>query len=340
MKVPFRKHVAIAIDGGGIKGTMIARALLELEEHLGAPIHQRIGLAVGTSTGSIISAALGARMTAESMYALYRQLGPVIFRKTLRSTLWPLFRYRYPHDHLRAALAEQIGAGARMGDFWTGEAHSALDIIITAYDMATRRTRFIKPYKRENDYDRFPVVDAVLASCSVPTYFPTVNGLVDGGVGAYANPCFVAAYEITHLLALDPAQWPAEYLPLPVGWEPWDPRETTLISLGTGYHHHGMTADEADRLYAWQWAEVVVGIFMQESNRQQLYQVAKLFPDLDFRRFDVALKWDIAMDDASEAALVELERAGAELAGDIIANRTVWEKFDLPKPPPPSGADV
>jgi len=31
---PFRKHVAIAVDGGGIKGVIVTRALAILEEHL------------------------------------------------------------------------------------------------------------------------------------------------------------------------------------------------------------------------------------------------------------------------------------------------------------------
>ena len=51
---PFREHVAIAIDGGGIKGAMVTRALSILEDHLGKPSHDIFRLAAGTSTGSII----------------------------------------------------------------------------------------------------------------------------------------------------------------------------------------------------------------------------------------------------------------------------------------------
>ena len=32
---PFRQHVAIAVDGGGIKGVIVTRALAILEEHAG-----------------------------------------------------------------------------------------------------------------------------------------------------------------------------------------------------------------------------------------------------------------------------------------------------------------
>ena len=36
---PFRKNVAIAIDGGGIRGVIVTKALSILEQHLGKPVH-------------------------------------------------------------------------------------------------------------------------------------------------------------------------------------------------------------------------------------------------------------------------------------------------------------
>ena len=56
---PFRKHVAIAVDGGGIKGVIVTRALAILEDYLGQSSHEIFRLAAGTSTGSIISAGTG-----------------------------------------------------------------------------------------------------------------------------------------------------------------------------------------------------------------------------------------------------------------------------------------
>jgi patatin-like phospholipase/acyl hydrolase len=56
---PFRKHVAIAIDGDGIKGVIVTRALAILEERLGQSSHEISRLAAGTSTGFIISAGIG-----------------------------------------------------------------------------------------------------------------------------------------------------------------------------------------------------------------------------------------------------------------------------------------
>ena len=97
---PFRKHTAIAIDGGGIRGIIPAVALSMLEDKLGKPVYEIFELAAGTSTGSIISAGIGAGLTAKKMAELYRDLGDSIFPHTLRRFLWPLTRYRYAAEPL------------------------------------------------------------------------------------------------------------------------------------------------------------------------------------------------------------------------------------------------
>ena len=143
---PFRKNVAIAIDGGGIRGVMVTRALAILEDHLGQPARQIFRLTAGTSTGSIISAGIAAGLTGSQMHQLYVQLGDTIFRKTLRSQLWLITKYRYPHEPLEAALKQHVG-DKKMGDFWS--ANPPTDVVITAFDLVDNRTRFIKPWKPE-----------------------------------------------------------------------------------------------------------------------------------------------------------------------------------------------
>ncbi|MBE9508159.1 MAG: patatin-like phospholipase family protein, partial [Chloroflexi bacterium] len=117
---PFRNHVAIAVDGGGIRGVIVARALAILEEHLGQSSHELFRLAAGTSTGSIISACVGAGLNGTEMHRLYCELGETVFRQTFRARLWPLTRYRYPHGPLEAALKQLIGE-MTMGDFWSAD---------------------------------------------------------------------------------------------------------------------------------------------------------------------------------------------------------------------------
>lgn len=294
---PFRPRVALAVDGGGIRGVIVARALAVLEEELGRPCHQIFRLTAGTSTGSILSAGIAAGLTGAEMHRLYCQLGPRIFRRTWRSYVWPLSRYRYSHATLLAALQEHFG-DRRMGDFWSADPRT--DVVITAFDLVENRTRFIKPWKEE--YASWPIVRAVLASCSIPTVFPPVEGrYVDGGVGSYANPCYLAAYEARFCLG-----WPAE--------------ETTLISLGTGRCPHTVRPGEADRYFPWDWIGPVLGAFLQSADDQQVHLVCTFFEQLDFRRFQVDLREGIGADDYHR--IPELTAYGEELGRKILNDET------------------
>ncbi len=294
---PFRKHCAIAIDGGGIRGAMVAKALAVVEEALGEPLGQVCRLTAGTSTGSIIAAAIAVQMPAAQVHELYVQLGGVIFRKTWRSWLWPLTRYRYSNRPFIEALRTYLG-DRTMGEFW--KADPPMDVVITMHDLVENRTRFVKPWKEE--YARFPVWKAVLASSSVPTYFPVVDGrYVDGGVGSYANPCYIAAYEAAFCLD-------------------WDPAETTLISIGTGRAPGGLKPGEASRFFAWQWIAPILDAFIGDASDQQVRLVQQFFPELDFRRFQIDLETSIPMDDP--AALPELTRLGERLGQMILNDET------------------
>ncbi len=291
---PFRKHVALSVDGGGIKGVMVTKALSMLEEHLGRSVHEIFRLAAGTSTGSIISAGLAAGLSAAEMHELYLELGAEIFERSWRTLLFPLTRYRYPHAPLESALRAHIGELV-MGDFWKADPRT--DVVITVFDLVANKTRFIKPWKPE--YAGWPVTQAVLASSSVPTYFPVVEGrYVDGGVGSYANPSYLAAYEIKFCLG-------------------WDLAETTLLSLGTGRSISGLEPERARSLWPWQWLGPVLGAFLHSADDQQVHLVDTFFEELDFRRFQVNLREPIEMDDPGKIPL--LVEYGEEL-GHMILN--------------------
>ncbi len=291
---PFRKNVAIAIDGGGIRGIIVAQALAALEEYLGKSVNDVFRLAVGTSTGSILSAGIAAGISAAKMTQLYLALGKTIFPTTLRSILFPLTRYRYSDKPLIKGLESSFGE-LKMGSFW--QADSRTDLVITAYDLQENRTRFIKPWKDE--YKEWPVVKAVQASCTVPTYFPILdNRYIDGGVGSYGNPCYIAAYEASECLK-------------------WNPANTTLISIGTGRSPYVYSADSAKRFMAWDWIGNVLNVFSQSAYDQQVHLVETYFKDLDFRRFQINLREPIEMDDVGK--MDEMIAYGTRL-GRMILN--------------------
>ena len=294
---PLRKNVAIAIDGGGIRGIIVAKALSMLEDYLGVTSHDIFRLCAGTSTGSILSSGIATGLTGADMFDLYKSLGEKVIRKTWRSLLWPITRYRYTLDPLKDLLQQYVG-DLTMGDLWK-EAPKT-DLVITAFDLVENRTCFIKPWKAH--YSTWSIVKAVLSSCCVPTYFPVVEGrYVDGGVGSYANPCYLAAYELRFCLD-------------------WDPRETTLISLGTGRAPSGLAPGEANRIFTTQWITPLLGAFAQSADDQQVHLVNTFFKTVDFRRFQVDMRDNIEMDDVS--AIPELEVYG-EILGKKILNDEV-----------------
>jgi hypothetical protein len=124
---------------------------------------------------------------------------------------------------------------------------------------------------------------------------------VDGGVGAYANPCYIAAYEARFVLG-------------------WDPAETTLLSLGTGRLPPTIKPGDADRFWAWDWIEPTLGAFLQSADDQQVHLVQTFFEQLDFRRFQIDLREPIGMDDVSKVP--QLTAYGDELGQKIIENKT------------------
>ncbi|MBI9043553.1 MAG: patatin-like phospholipase family protein [Anaerolineaceae bacterium] len=288
----FKKNLAIAIDGGGIRGVVVTRALEVLEASLGEPLHRRCKLVAGTSTGSIIAAGIAAGLTAREMSQLYIKLGPLVFKKTLRSMLWPLTRYRYDNESLSSLLRSTLGDYS-MGQLWQRD---AMDVVITAFDLKENRSRFIKTWKKE--YQDWPLVKGVLASSSVPTVFPVVDGrYVDGGVGSYSNPCYLAAYEARYCLG-------------------WDLSETTLISLGTGRAPTSYSRSRFEQLWPWQWISPILGAFLHSAEDQQVHLTEIFFPKLDFRRYQVDMAQSISLDDIR--MIPRLLVYGEELGNKIL----------------------
>ncbi|HOA22598.1 MAG: patatin-like phospholipase family protein [Aggregatilineales bacterium] len=341
LEKPFRQNIALAVDGGGIRGVMVTRALMVLEEALGVRINDFVRLTAGTSTGAIIAAGIARGLNASAMHDLYVELGPQIFRKTWRNLpgLKYLLRYQYDSRPLEATLTKYLG------NITMGRLHAErpdFNMVITATDVYANTTRFIKLYKPR--YMGWRLRDAVMASSVVPTIFPVYQhryatpdmpppageewipeprAWVDGGIGSYSNPSYLAAYEIAFCLAD----------------QGWRLDNTTLISIGTGKPSpRGLwkrwTRDfrrNPRQLFGPEWVFPTIETFIQDANLQQLRLVRHFFVDavaeregsydaaLDFRRFNVELDDPIDMDDAK--AIPRLSELGEELGRMILADK-------------------
>lgn len=309
---PFRKHVAISIDGGGIRGVMVTKALEAVENALGKGLGEVFEMAAGTSSGSAIAAGIALNLSAAEMTRLYQTAAPKLFAKTLRYYLWPILNYRYPNDELKRELDRQTQKKT-MGDLWTRE--RKFDLVIIARDLHEARTRFIKSWKPE--YKDMPITTAVLASAAAPTFFPVIEGrFIDGGVGSFGNPSYLAAYEALFVLR-------------------WKPEETTLISLGTGKPpmKQGLPLHAPDNYRPLQWIPLLIDAFLSDANEQQARIVAKCFPGLDFRRFQIVTD-PIALDDVSKIdQLIQYgEKFGEMILGDQYERDLTQPAAKIPDP--------
>ena len=307
---PLRKNVAIAIDGGGVRGIIPAKALTMLEAEVGKSVHQIFRLCAGTSTGSMLAAGIASGADATSLLQLYLNMCPVLFRRSFWTMLWLVRGYRYSREPLVQQFGE-IVKGKTLGDLWNASPSTAL--VTTTYDLVSNRTRFIKSWSEE--YQSWSVLDAVLASSAAPTYFPVLDGrFTDGGIGSYDNPCFLAAYELTHILH-------------------WKHSETTLISLGTGRAPEHIKVGEPTRYSAIQWLPKVLETHSQDASDQQIILVKTMYPDLDFRRYQVDLKEPIAVDDyhKSPELLIYGEEMGNHLLKDQVDEAEMAPAPRVPK---------
>src|SRR5690349_15414460 len=83
------KHV-LSISGGGMRGIIPARILVEVERRTGQPIADSFDLLAGTSTGGILACLTASpdALSAERAMEFYYERGPRIFQRSLLRDLY------------------------------------------------------------------------------------------------------------------------------------------------------------------------------------------------------------------------------------------------------------
>ncbi|MBZ0179746.1 MAG: patatin-like phospholipase family protein [Melioribacteraceae bacterium] len=190
----------LAIDGGGIRGVFPAHILQCIEERLNVNLLETFDMIAGTSTGSIIAAGVAIGIPATNIVEMYKQHGERIFTrkkfflpwKKLKSMLQPMIESIYNSQNLYNLLSEVFE------EKLLGEIKKPL--LLPSTDIGNGLVHVLKSgYNKEFNRDnKVPIKDAVLASCSAPTYFDPHKVkeylLADGGLWAN-NPSLVAVIE-------------------------------------------------------------------------------------------------------------------------------------------------
>ncbi len=184
------KFRILSLDGGGIRGVVTAILLQRLTAQPGLSRWlDSVDLIAGTSTGGLIALGLAHGLSLDEIRSLYEKRGKTIFDDSWLDDLLNLgaiIGSEYDNKALTAELKRLFG-NTRLGGLRKHVLVTSFDLDNQSKDPTNRRW---KPKLFHNfagkSTDRAMLAYKVgLYTSAAPTYFPVVDGYVDGGV--YAN---------------------------------------------------------------------------------------------------------------------------------------------------------
>lgn len=297
----------LTIDGGGIAGLFAARLL----ERLGAEhpaLLRDVDLIAGTSTGGIIALCLAHGASPAELVSLYAEHGGEIFDDSWFDNIIDVgtaIGSDYDNKKLKKNLERVLGA-ARLRDL-------AKRVLIPSFDLdavdedgvRAWKPKFFHNYPGSDTDGAELAVDVALRTSAAPTYFPTYQGYIDGGVVAN-NPSVSAI-----ATALDPR----------AGKQKLD--DIVVLSVSTGFSPQFIKGDHD---WGWgQWARPLVGIMISGVMGVAHFQCKQILGDR-YRRVDCVLDRNIALDDAGDKAIRFLRESadGVDLAATRRWLETMW----------------
>ena len=288
--MPYR---VLALDGGGIRGVFTTTILARLEQAVPGFL-AKVDLYAGTSTGGIIALGLAAGLAPDDLTRLYLERGGEIFesRYGVLDHVAKLAWAEYDSRNLARILAETFaGRGETLGDL-------PRRVLIPTFDLDNRDRRGPDARRtwKPKFFHNFPgpggdadarIVDVALRTSAGPTYFPTHQGYVDGGVVAN-NPSMAALAQALH------PETGRQRL-----------EDVCLLSVGTGQRLRFIAGAEHD----WgivPWASHLVNLLIEGGMDTARYECQQLLGER-FCRVDAVLEEEVDLDAvAGAAALVEL----------------------------------
>lgn len=311
----------LSIDGGGMLGIMTTVYLAELERELGGDLRDHFDIIAGTSTGSILAAAVAMGLKADAIQELYWNRGSHIFKKSVLDFFGRTFtegvsRPEYNEENLGEELQRQFtdgGEEVRFGDL------KPL-VMITAYETHCRQAKVFK-----NDRDKYkdlPVWELVKASSSAPTYFAphplTIPGDVEPGVCSREDKCLVdggvfannpSACAVAEALRIN-NQRPEE--------ERFNTSDFVVASFGNGRHTRSLPYDSVKEWGKSEWIIPLISVMMDGDQDTATYIAKQIVGEQQFFRFDTRL--DRGMDDMDNATKTNLSQL-LSVARDYIRSR-------------------
>ncbi|MCC7493175.1 MAG: patatin-like phospholipase family protein [Fimbriimonadaceae bacterium] len=295
----------LSLDGGGLRGLLTGRLLAQLSDdpELAGWLDQ-VDLIAGTSTGGILALGLAAGQTPTQLADTYHREGPRIFRR----------HWLHNVDHLSSMATAAFGNAelervvrSVVGDLKLGDLKPR--VTVPAFDLRYDPTDGKHPaawkpkifHNCGGDDDAAELAWRVaLRASAAPTYLPSFDGYIDGGVFAN-NPTMVAIAQ-----ALDGRNDPSCRPKLD---------DLVVLSVGTGR----VPAAVGGAAHNWgylRWAPHLLGIMMDGVSDIAHFQAERLLSDR-YHRLQLKLEQPIDLADARRIPQLE-DLASSQEASDLL----------------------
>jgi patatin-like phospholipase/acyl hydrolase len=307
------KYRILCLDGGGLRGLITARLLARLNTHPQvAGWLSTVDLFAGTSTGGILALGLACGKTPEEICTVYKERGGIIFDDSFWDNLRDLGKTvgaDYSSKGLRAELQAVFG-DLKLRDITRKVAIPTFDL--DNEEVAAKRTwkpKIFHNFKGADSDGEQLVAHIAQYTSSAPTYFPSADGYIDGGVYAN-NPSIVALAQ-----AISRRNQPAERAALD---------EVVMLSLGTGVSLTYIKGQTLDWGYA-QWAQPLINVLMDGVAGISDYQARQLLDDR-YHRLQIVFQPNetIALDAVDKLERMDEIARGHPLQETVDWLRGVW----------------
>lgn len=279
-----RYHI-LSFDGGGIRGVYSARLVARLAEEV-PDFLDEVELFAGTSTGGIIALALAFGMTPDQVIQLYSDHGKEIFDDSWWDDVVDvggLTGADYDNKNLKKVLTDIFGS-KKLKDL------DPRRILVPSFDLDNSddpyklpsdprswKPKFFHNYPGDDSDGEEQIVDVALRTSAAPTYFPSYDGYIDGGVVAN-NPSVSAMAQ-----ALDPDTGGQKI------------SDIRLLSIGTGDNPAFLAGKSLDWGYA-QWAKPLINLMIDGVMGVADYECRRILKG-SYRRVSSVLPRAMKMDD-------------------------------------------
>jgi patatin-like phospholipase/acyl hydrolase len=271
------KYRILSIDGGGIRGIVTTVMMQRLKATPGLEgFLDHVDLIAGTSTGGLLALGIANGLGLDEIHDLYVDDGPEIFDDSWLDDLLDLGKLRgadYKIGPMRRVFKRVLGEDTTLGQL-------RKRVLITAFDMDNEDTDDLKRTWKPKLFHNFPgngndrhelAYKVGMYTAAAPTYFPSVDGYIDGGV--YANNPSMCALAQTQ---------DKRYRPTPAL------NEVVLLSLGTGTSLFYIRGKRLDWGYA-QWIKPLISLMLDgisgiadyqcnQMLRNRYHRLAPVFP--------------------------------------------------------------